>query len=51
MCIAWGCGDSTAGQKEGCEGKKGCLEGVLCRDRAKTTESQSRDGSIFGTNT
>lgn len=48
MCIPWGCGDSIGGQTDRCEGKRGWLEGVLCRDRVKTTlESQSRGGSVL----
>lgn len=47
MCIAWGCGDSTGGQKKGCEGKRGWLEGVLCRDREKTTLESEQGWECF----
>lgn len=43
-----GCGDSTGGQKEGCEGKRGWLEGGIMQGQGQDIplESKSR-GECF----
>lgn len=47
-----GCGDSTGGQEEGCEGNRGWLEGGTMRGQGEdiTLESKSK-GGVFSAHT